>query len=97
MTVTSQDGHLSAGAWATCGVTKSNKDNREKLLGYTESYNFTDVKFSEDQLVYRLVQSNVVSLECILQDGPPQSDSRTWNVTGHISWDLDFLLLFSPH
>ena len=97
MTVTSQDDHLSAGAWAACGVTKSNKENREKLLGYTESYNFTDVKFSEDQLVYRLVQSIVVSLECILQDGPPQSDLRTWNVTGHISWDLDFLWPFSPH
>ena len=65
MIVTSQDDHLSAGAWAACGVTKSNKENREKLLGYTESYNFTDVKFSEDQVVYRLVQSNVVSLECI--------------------------------
>ena len=97
MTVTSQDDHLSAGAWAACGVTKLNKESREKLLGYTESYNFTDVKFSEDQLVYRLVQSNVVSLEYILQDGPPQSDLRTWNVTGHISWDLDFLLPFSPH
>ena len=48
MTVSSQDGHLSAGAWANCGVTKSNKDNREKLLGYTESYNFSGVKFSED-------------------------------------------------